>query len=147
MVVHRPKSSTDKQSDLQQAMTAAVDDATVLQDRVYESISQDEQLKRFCDAAAYADTAADYWPEPSDDELTSAAHQAWGRLSHAARERALEVVAECCVEVIIDGDEWADTDHVDAEDVTVAQRRARDWLQSHTNIAVRVGALEAIADE
>jgi len=118
-------------------------DETPLHNKVYDDINEDEELARFCDAAAAADEAGEY--RSRDDELTEAANECWGRLHWAARQRALGVVAEACEAVITDGDQWADEGHWDQETMDDAKHEAREWLRMHSNEAERTGVLGVLS--
>ena len=139
----RSVSSTRQQGDF--ASRFAEDfDADVLANKVHDDLGADDQLARLCDAASAADAAGDlresYHGE--DAEYVEEVEEAWGTLSHVARERALEVVAEACATVIDEGDEWAEAGHWEAEAIREAKHEAREWLQMHTNEAARAGVME-----
>lgn len=140
---HRTRKSKSKQSEFVSSMADDFE-ATALHNNVYDSLNGDDELAQLCDAAAAADTASNCRDETvgGAHDHTQACEEAWGHLSHVARERALEVVAECCATVINDGDEWVGEGHWDAEEIADAKHEAREWLQTHTNVAERVGALE-----
>jgi len=119
-------------------------DATALHNKVYEAIGEDDELAQYCDALAAAENARDL------HEGTDACSERWGEMDDAcqqfetvSRERAREVAAEACHEIIKDGDEW--TDVWDAGKIEDAQQEAREWLQMNTSVAERVGVMEALA--
>ncbi|ELZ84426.1 hypothetical protein C453_12806 [Haloferax elongans ATCC BAA-1513] len=122
-------------------------EAEVLHNLVHDDLNQDDQLTHYCDAAAEADAAADIREsyESRDAEFVDELEHAWDSIATVAHQRAFEVVAESCVTVISDGDEWADEGHYDVDAVDNAKHEAREWLQTHTDIAERVGALEVLA--
>lgn len=122
-------------------------DATLLHNKVWDDVDEDDQLARLCDAAASADAAGDLRESYQGDgaELVEKVDEAQGLLGWVARQRALEAVAEICAEVIDEGDGW--TDVWSQSDVDDAKDEARDWLQAHTAEAERVGVLEVVGDE
>jgi hypothetical protein len=124
-------------------------EAVPLHNKVFEDIGEDDQLARLCDAAAAADAARDlrisYHGE--DVDFAEKIKDAEGQLRWVARQRALEVVAEACATVITDGDQWVDEGHWEQTTIDGAKHEAREWLQTHTNEADRVGVLGAVADE
>ncbi|KOX92146.1 hypothetical protein [Halorubrum tropicale] len=141
----RSVSSAKKQDDF--ATRFAEDFETdALADRIADDLGADDQLARLCDAAASASAAgelrASYHGEDADH--VEDVKEAWGILSHVARQRALEVVAEACARTIDEGDEWVEAGHRDADSVREAKFEARTWLQYHTNEAARVGVLEVL---
>jgi len=112
-------------------------ETTVLADHIHEDLRGDEQLARLCDASAAADNAVD--AREQEDDVEETIRKGWGRLDHAARQRALEVVAESCALVIEDGDQWVEAGHREQEAVDAAQAEAKQWLRYHTNEAERAG--------
>ncbi|PHQ45146.1 hypothetical protein DJ68_14715 [Halorubrum sp. C3] len=142
-MTRRSVSSTRKQKNF--ASRLAEDfEAAAIQNAVHDDLGVDDQLARLCDAAAAAAAAGDlresYHGEGADG--VDAIEEAWGKLSHVARQRALEVVAEACAHIIDEGDEWVEEGHWEADAIAEAKYEARTWLQQHTNEAARVGALE-----
>lgn len=120
-------------------------DAPLLHNKVWDDVDEDDQLARLCDAAEAADAAGDLREsyQGEDAELVEKIDEANGLLGWVARQRALEKVAEICAEVIEDGDEW--TDAWSQSDVDDAKHEAREWLQTHTAEADRVGVLEVLS--
>jgi len=104
-------------------------ETTVLADCIHDGLRGDVELAHLCDAAALADEAADVRREHSAD----AVEQAWGKLRHEARQRALEVVALNCQVVIEQGDNWVEAGNRERDAVDAAQAEAVDWLRHHTN--------------
>ncbi|GAA3882771.1 hypothetical protein [Haloarcula argentinensis] len=147
MSSYRPVASKRQQSDFSERFAEDFDTAP-LHNTVWTEIDEDAQLARFCDGAAAAEAAAEHREDRQGyDALAEKADKGWGRLRKAARERALEVVAEACATVIQDGDQWVNEGHWEQEVIDAAKREARDWLQCHTNEADRVGVLEVLADD
>lgn len=112
-------------------------ESTVLADHIHESLREDQELARLCDAAAAADEAAE--TRHAEDDIEESIREAWGTLAHACRERAGEVIAESCATVIEDGDDWVEAGHREREAVDDAQFEAKAWLSYHTNEAERAG--------
>ncbi|KOX94233.1 hypothetical protein [Halorubrum tropicale] len=144
-MTRRSVSSTRKQKSFASGFAEDFE-AAAIQNAVHDDLGEDDQLARLCDAAAAADAAGDlresYHGEGADgvEEI----EEAWGKLSHAARQRALEVVAEACARVIDEGNEWVADGHWEADAIAEAKYEARTWLQHHTNKAARVGVLEVV---
>ena len=142
-MTRRSVSSTRKQKSFASGFAEDFE-AAAIQNAVHDDLGEDDQLARLCDAAAAADAAGElresYHGEGADgvEEI----EEAWGKLSHVARQRALEVVAEACARIIDEGDEWAADGHWEADAIAEAKYEARTWLQHHTNEAARVGVLE-----
>ena len=143
-MARRSPVSTRMQSSFERRFAEDFDEAP-LHNKVWDDIGEDEALARFCDAAAAAEAAADH--RDHDDELGEAADNCEGTFRWAARQRALEVVAEACATVITDGDQWADEGHWEQQTVNAAKREAREWLQAHTNEADRAGVLRMVSHD
>ena len=145
-MMRRPPASRKRQNTFSREMASDFDEAP-LHNKVADAIDQDGQLARVLDAAARADEAADVRAAEngSGAEFVDNVEEAWGLLSNVARERALEVVAEACRTVIEDGDQWAAEGHWTESEIADAQHEAREWLQLHTNIAIRLGLLEEVS--
>lgn len=142
-MTRRSVSSTRKQGNFSSRLAEDFN-AAPLANKIHDDLGADDQLARLCDAAAAADAAGDlresYHGEGVDG--ADAIEEAWGKLSHVARQRALEVVAEACAHIIDEGDEWVEEGHWGADVMREANYEARTWLQHHTNEAARVGVLE-----
>lgn len=129
------------------ADTAATDfDASPIHNRVHDDIVEDQQLAVLLDAAARTREASEYRDNLASPTRTDDLDQAADRISHVARDRRHEIVAQACASIITEGDTWAAEGHWDRETVAAAQREARDWLQVNTNAAERVGVLDVLAD-
>jgi hypothetical protein len=122
-------------------------DATLLHNTVYEDLGEDDHLAQLLDAMAHAELAQEVREDDlgSDGARVADVGQAAGTLSHVARTRAREVVAEACATVVEKSDQWVDDGHYDREVVDAAQHEAREWLQVNTNVAGRLGLLEEVA--
>lgn len=144
--MQRPRQSKKRQSELSSDMATDFD-AVPLHNLVHDVVSEDDQLARLLDAAALADEAGDVRRDAlgEDAELVDDVRDAWGKLSDAARERALEAVAEACATIIQDGDDWVEDGHCAQDEMDSAKHEARNWLQTHTNEASRVGVLEEVS--
>lgn len=142
-MTRRSVSSTRKQKDFASRLSEDFE-AAAIQNAVHDDLGEDDQLARLCDAAAAADAAGDlresYHGEGADG--VGEIEEAWGKISHVARQRALEVVAEACARIIDEGDEWVADGHWETDAIAEAKYEARTWLQHHTNEAARVGVLE-----
>ena len=144
-MIHRPHLSTKRQGKLARKMASDID-ATILHNSVYEDVEGDDQLGMLLDATV----GAEYAQEEREDGLGSDAirvddvGKVAGILSHVARTRTREVVAEACATVIQDGDQWAADGIYSQAAVDDAQHEARQWLQLNTNVADRLGLLEEV---
>ena len=104
-MTRRSVSSTRKQKDFASRLSGDFE-AAAIQNAVHDDLGEDDQLARLCDAVAAADAAGElresYHGEGADgvEEI----EEAWGKLSHVARQRALEVVAEACARLLDEGD-------------------------------------------
>jgi len=145
-MTRRPVASKERQREFAKKMASDFD-AAPLHNKVHDRLSEDDQLARLCDAAATADAAGDLRESYHGDgaELVEDVRDAWGKLAHVARKRALEVVAESCRTVIKDGDQWAAAGYWEREKVVDARHEAADWLQYHTTDAERADVLEEVA--
>jgi len=143
----RPKQAIRRQDNIA-SRKAEVFEADALSNAVHEDLYQDEQLAQLLDATAEADRAEDMRANDLGDDadrLEDVRH-AWGFLSDVASGRAAEVIAEACVTVIQDGDEWAESDSWTQSQVDAAKHEAREWLQIHSNAAVRAGVFEEVSN-
>jgi hypothetical protein len=141
----RLRRSTKRQSQLASGMAEDFE-TTILHNAVFEDIGGDDQLAQLLDATAEAEHAQEEREAAlgSDGERVNDVGKAAGILSHVARTRAREVVAEACATVIQDGDQWAAEGHYSQADVADAQHEAREWLQVTTNVSGRLGLLEEV---
>lgn len=121
-------------------------DAAPLHNKVAEDVGEDVQLSTILDAWSRAEEAADVRIDDIGEEADRREdiEMSAGVLSHVARDRALEVVAESCVVVIQDAAKWVEQGHVDNEKAESAVEEARRWLQFNTNAAARVDALDDV---
>ncbi|QIO25305.1 hypothetical protein [Haloarcula sp. JP-L23] len=138
---HRSRTSQQRQSEFAESFACEFD-AAAIHNTVWETVDEDADLARLCDAVAAADEAL---AVRVDDAFAAKLDEAWGRLDWVARQRALEVVVEACAVVITDGEQWVTDGHWDAEEITDAQTEAQDWMATHTEIAERAGVLTDIA--
>lgn len=124
-------------------------DATILHNTVYEDLGEDDHLAQLLDATAHAELAQEIREDAlgSDGARVDDLGEAAGTLSHVAQTRAREVVAEACATVIQKGDQWVATGHYDQEVVDEAQHEAREWLQTNTNVADRLGLLGEVPSD
>jgi len=143
-MVARPHDAVERQRQFADTLPKDFETA-VLADHIHESLREDQELARLCDAAAAADTAIDV--RHTDDDVTERAREAWGTLAHLCRERAGEVVAESCATVIEDGDEWVEAGHREREAVDDAKYEAKQWLSYHSNEAERAGVEYGYGEE
>ena len=143
---HRPPQSEKRQRELASKMAADFDVAP-LHNKVHEKIGEDEQLALLLDAADWTRLAQ----ERREDELGSDAErlndlgEAAGTVSHIARTRAREVVAEACATVISDADQWVKGGHVGECAAEDAVKEACEWLSHNTNVSDRLGLLREVS--
>ncbi|MBX0325780.1 hypothetical protein EGH21_22440 [Halomicroarcula sp. F13] len=144
-MTRRSPASKQMQSDFAERFADEFDEAP-LHNKVWDDLGEDDQLARLCDAAAMADAAADlrvsYLGE--DVDHLEPIEEAEGTLGWVARQRAVEAVAEVCATLIQDGDQWVEEGHWEQTTIDGAKQEAREWLQTHTTEAERVGALEVL---
>lgn len=130
---------TTQQSEYARNMATDFD-AEILENAVYENVGEDRELAQLCDAATSTKGAREQreTAHGSSAALVSDIEEAWGKLSYIARERAREVVAEACVTVLEDGEAWVSEGHCEKESMDAAQKEAREWLRTNTNVANRL---------
>lgn len=144
-MTYRPPASTRRQNEFAQQMASDFD-SPPLHNKVHDRLGDDEQLATLCDAAALADQAQNTRRDDLDEDAAflDDIEEAWETLDYTARQCALEVVAECCQTVLADADAWVSSGYWSSEEIDEACSEARDWLQTHTNEAKRVGALDVL---
>lgn len=146
-MTNRPVEATRRQRDIAHGMA---DDfqTTPLHNAVHDALSDDTELVRLCDAVAEAAAASEHRERVhGEDGAFKDLNEAWGILAHVVRQRALEVVADTCVTIIHNGDQWADDDPWNTEEVHDAIQEAREWAQSHTNAVSRIGRMGEVSDQ
>jgi len=145
MGVERPDSSVKRQSSFAEEMATDFD-TTLLRNLVWLCIENDGQLTCICDGRAVVSEAATLRKHNQGEDVAYLAQleEIEATLDWLARQRALELVAQACADCLTDGEAWASNADPDEERVDEAQTEARQWLQHHTNEAVRVGALGAL---
>jgi len=120
-------------------------DATLLHNRVHERVGEDNETEHIFDAAVDVARVRDVRRDRlGDGSEFGDSSPAVARLSYVGRQRALEVVAETCAEVLTEATEW--TDAWDPEAIEAARIEAARWLQHQTNAASRAGVLDVLAD-
>ncbi len=145
-MTYRSPRSKDRQSTLESELAGEFD-ATVIHNRVYERLGEDDELIQYCDALAAAEQSRDTRSRVHDfDQLAESMDDACEYFETASRERAREVTTEACATVLKDGSEWADGEHWDVRAVAEAQREAHEWLTNHTNVADRLGLLKEVSE-
>ena len=121
-------------------------DAAPLHNRAAEALGQDDQLWQLLEAWAEAEQALEVRDNAmgytTDGSRCGDLDDAASTINEVVRDRALEVVADACVEVIEHGDEWAADGHWDEATIADAVHEAREWLQTNHEVAERVGSLE-----
>ena len=144
----RPPQSKKRQRELASKMASDFE-AAPLHNKVHEEIGEDEQLALLLNAADWTRHAQ----ERREDELGSDAERVDGlgeaaeTISHIARTRAREVVAEACATVISDADQWVEKDHIEARAAESAVDEAREWLRHNTNVSDRLGLLREVTSD
>jgi len=121
-------------------------DAAALHNRAGDALGQDDQLWQLLEAWAETEQALaareDAMGWTADGSRCGDLDDAVGTIDEVVRDRAREVVADACVEVIEHGDEWAADGHLDEAAIADAVHEAREWLQTNHEVAERVGSLE-----
>jgi predicted Zn-dependent peptidase len=122
-------------------------DAAILHNTVSEDLGADDHLAQLLDATAHTRLAQEVREDDlgSDGDRVNDVGEAAGTLSHVARTRAREVVAEACATIIDEADEWAADGHIGEQSARDAQHEAREWLQLNTNVSGRLGLLEEVS--
>ena len=149
MMPYQSRSSSRLQSRLQTAR-ATWFETPPLHNQVYDELGDDAQLRAYCDAAGEADVASDVRRksrEAIDEASIEALDGAWARLVDVAETRADEVVAAVCARFIKEGDTWVAEDLYEREVVSDARYEARSWLQTHLELAERVGVVDVAESE
>lgn len=121
----------------------------VLADGVHDDIVEDTQLAQLEDAIATAENARDRRRNELADTGTDYAEDvAWSieHLQAVARRRVMEVCAECCRTVLVDGQAWVDEGWEDQADVDAAKREAAAWLLAHEFITERTFDTSPVAN-
>jgi len=112
-------------------------DATILCNRVHETVdgqhNHDNHLLRALDLA---ERAYDLSDDAETDQLDSAAFGAAEELIAVTDDLVEEQIATACADVIQNADDW--TDVWEQEQVDAAKHEAREWLQTHEDVAGRV---------
>lgn len=136
----RAPASKKLQSSLESEMAEQFD-TTPLHNSVYDAVAQDAGLERVCDAyAAIAEASNTREKTIGLDEHVKTMADASVTHTDIARERALEVVADACLTLLQDGDQWAAEGHWTESEISDARYEARTWLQAHLDVAERIDA-------
>lgn len=124
-------------------------DSTICHNVVYEAVqgqhSHDDDLCAVLEIAENAYALADRREGiDRDDDLRWAAFDAAETLNDQVDSVVDEVIAMALGELLEDlsNDDW--TDAWSQEEIDTAKHEAREWLQTHTEVAERVGVLEEV---
>lgn len=98
--------------------------ATLLHNRVFEQLPENDELRATIDVAERAYALAE-----TRDDRDCPAFEAAGLVNGTVNDVRDEAIAAVCREVLEDGDEW--TDVWSQEDVGKAQYEAHQWLEAH----------------
>ncbi|WEL29825.1 hypothetical protein [Haloferax volcanii] len=115
-------------------------DHRILCDGVHDDIVEDDQLVQLEDAIATLEDVRDTRRNElgNGDELTTDTVDAITRLQDEADRRVMEVCAERCRAVLVDGDEWVGEGWEEASEVESAKREATNWLLEHPEACKRL---------
>jgi len=142
----RPPQSKKRQCELASKMASDFE-AVPLHNKVHEEIDEDEQLALLLDAADWTRYAQERREDEfgSDAERVDDLSEAAGTVTHIARTRAREIVAEACATVISEADQWVEEGHVGEQAAEDAVEEARQWLRHNTNVSDRLGLLDEVS--
>jgi hypothetical protein len=142
MGLDRAAASSDRQQHFAKQMATDFE-AWLLRNIVWSMIETDTQLECLCEGRRIASEAGALRErrQGEDVEYLGKIEGIEMALNWLAQERALELVALACAECLADGEQWASNARFNDEHVEAAQAEARQWLQEHTNEAVRVSVL------
>lgn len=145
-MTNRPVAATRRQRELAHEMADDFE-TPPLQNGIHDALLEDEHLAGLCDAAAEAAAASEQRERFGEDaEYLENLEEAWGMLAYVVRQRALEVVADTCVTIIHDGDQWAEEGPWDIEETHDGIQEAREWTQTYTNAVNRVYQLTEVSE-
>ena len=134
-----PRASRRIRSDHTSTATSEFDHR-LLKDGVHDDILEDTQLALLEDAIATAEDARDRRREELADTEADYGHEvAWSveHLQSVVGRRVMEVCAERCHTVLVDGDEWVAEGWEDQEDVDAAKQEAATWLLDREAVTAR----------
>lgn len=116
-------------------------DAKLLRDGVHDDIVEDSQLAELEDAIASIEDARDQRRDAlaeSDADPAGELARSVEDLQDTVRHRVMEVCADRCRVVLVDGDNWLDEGWVDQADLVAAKREAANWLLEHEDVTDRL---------
>lgn len=113
----------------------------ILRDGVHDDIVEDDQLAHLEGVIANAENVRDRRREElanTDEDYAAEVARSIEHLQGTVQRRVLEVCAERCRMVLVDGDDWVEKDWVDVEDVESAKAEAVNWILEHREVCERL---------
>jgi len=108
-------------------------DSTIMHNRVFEALPQDDQLREYVDVTERAYRLEESTDLP-DDVCRTAFSAAEGLNAHISR-LVEDVVARECAAALTDMDDWGDA--WDDEEIDAAEQEASAWLFEHDDARER----------
>lgn len=113
----------------------------ILIDCVFDDVVEDQQLAMLEESIARLEDARDQrrddLAEPDVGSCSDLA-TAVEAMHDPPRARVMEICAERCRTVLIDGDDWVERGWEDAEEMATAKREAATWLLEHPDVRARL---------
>ncbi|RDZ61401.1 hypothetical protein C5B90_19200 [Haloferax sp. Atlit-12N] len=119
-------------------------DHRILCDGVHDDVVEDDQLAQLEDAIATVEDVRDERrrelgdTDDYDARVESDTASAALQLHDVVDQRVMEICAERCRAVLVDGDEWVEEGWEDASEVEAAKREATNWLLEHPETCKRL---------
>lgn len=113
-------------------------DHHLLADGVHDDIVEDAQLARLEHARALTEAAHDRRTDETALDYCAGLDTATGKLLTQIDARVMEVCAERCRRVLVDGDDWVRREWHDADEVDATKREASTWLLEHPDVGERL---------
>lgn len=119
-------------------------DHRILCDGVHDDVVEDDQLAQLEDVAARLEDVRDdrrnELGETDDYDASYGTELANSLvdLPTVIDQRVMEICAERCRIVLVDGDEWVERGWEDASEVEAAKREASNWLLEHPEACKRL---------
>lgn len=113
----------------------------MLRDGVHDDIVEDTQLAQLEDAIAHAEDARDCRRAEladGDEDFSREIVRAVEHVQGTVRRRIMEICAERCRVVLVDGDDWLAEGWVEADELEAAKREAANWLLEHEAVTRRL---------
>lgn len=120
----------------------------ILRDGVHDDVVEDDQLAHLEALIANTENVRDRRREEladTDEDYAAEIARSIEHLQGTVTRRVMEICAERCRVVLVDGDEWVEEGWEDADEVAAAKREATNWILEHREVCERIWGDEDVS--